>query len=266
MITQSIIHALVILIEGIATIMLADFVAGIVHWLQDAYGTEETPVVGPLLIRINIVHHHYPRFFTRLTWWQSSWDLLLIGAALLAAAWWAGLLTWQVWLFAIVSVNANQVHKWAHRTRTENGPVISFLQDIRVLLTPHQHAIHHTDPKNTFYCPVTNLVNPLLERLRFWTRVEIMIWRATGRRHRRDTSNRGKGPGPNWLSAYRAPGLKDNFPALVPTACPRTESPAPAKPQCVGCRGTCRSSSGVSRIPASSNPPLSNLRPSEVHS
>src|ERR1022692_2652401 len=65
-------------IRIILVIALADFVAGGIHWAEDAYFTEETPVIGPLFIRPNIVHHHHPRFFTHLTWWQSSWDLALV--------------------------------------------------------------------------------------------------------------------------------------------------------------------------------------------
>ena len=193
-----------VLAQAFGIVLLADFLAGVVHWLEDAYGSEKTPVVGPLLIRPNIVHHHYPRFFTRLSWWQSSWDLVLLGALMLAAAWWWGVLSWQLWLFVIISVNSNQVHKWSHRTRAENGRIVSFLQDIRVLQTPRHHALHHTDPKNTFYCPITNLVNPVLERIRFWNRAEAVIERVFGIKHREDTSNRGHGPGPIWLAEYRS--------------------------------------------------------------
>jgi len=216
---------------ALGTIMFADFIAGIVHWFEDTYCTEDTPVIGPLLIRPNIVHHHLPRFFTRLTWWQSAWDLVLIGAAVIGLTWWAGVLAWPVWLFVAVSVNANEVHKWAHRTRAENGPVISFFQDIGLLLTPRQHAVHHSDPKNTYYCPVTNLVNPLLELIQFWTRVEWLIERLIGATHRYDTSNRGQGPAPTWIAAYRSPDVKTNFPSLPATrASPRPESLRAAGP------------------------------------
>jgi plasmanylethanolamine desaturase len=189
--------------QALGIVLLADFIAGVVHWLEDSYGTEDTPVVGPLLIRPNIVHHHFPRFFTRRTWWQSNGDLVILSAVILLVAWWANVLTWQVWLFVALSANANQVHKWAHRTRAENGRIVSFLQDIGLLQTPRHHALHHTDPKNTYYCPITNVLNPVLERLKFWTRVEWLIERATGIAHRPDTSNRGAGPGPEWLAAFR---------------------------------------------------------------
>ncbi len=72
-----------------------------------------------------------------------------------------------------------------------------------MLQTPRHHALHHTDPKNTFYCPITNMLNPVLERLQFWPRMETAIERVTGIAHRPDTSNRGAGPGPEWLAEYR---------------------------------------------------------------
>lgn len=196
-------HTCLLIVQLLGVVMLADFVAGVVHWLQDAYGSEETPLIGPLLIKPNIAHHHFPRFFTRLTWWQSSWDLLLVGVVILGVAAWCGWLNWQVVLFVAISINANQVHKWSHMTRAEVGPLIAFLQDIKVLQTPRHHALHHTDPKNTFYCPVTNLVNPLLEAIGFWEKVESCIEILTGITHRHDTSNRGQGPGPEWLVEFR---------------------------------------------------------------
>ncbi|HWA26300.1 MAG TPA: fatty acid desaturase CarF family protein [Lacunisphaera sp.] len=182
---------------------LADFVAGLVHWAEDAYFDEETPVIGARIIVPNIVHHHLPRHFTRLSWWQSSADLLLAGLVIVAVAWPFGLVSWQLLLFVTITINANQIHKMAHRTRAENGWFISKLQDWRILQTPRHHALHHSDPKNTYYCPITNYVNPLLEWVDFWPRLEALIALRTGRTHRHDTAVRGQGPGPDWLAAYR---------------------------------------------------------------
>ena len=232
--TEKMRTTLVSLAQILGIVMLADFVAGLFHWLEDAYFDEDTPVIGPQFIKPNIVHHHYPRFFTRLSWWQSSADLLLAGLVLLTAAWWCGFLSWQLALFAVVSVNANQIHKWSHRTRTENGRVISFFQDIRVLQTPRHHALHHTDPKNTFYCPITNLVNPLLERIAFWDCAERCIERVTGLRHRQDTSNRGQGPGPVWLIDYRA--LRPDAAPTAPVAI--VPFPSPCR-NCQNCAMSC---------------------------
>jgi hypothetical protein len=192
-----------ILAQIVLIAALADFIAGAVHWAEDAYFTEDTPVIGPLFIRPNILHHHQPRYFTRLSWWQSSKDLLLVGVVLLFAASLVGLLTWQLWLFVTISVNANQVHKWSHRTRAENGWLISKLQDWHILQTARHHGLHHSDPKNTYYCPVFNFVNPVLERVDFWARLESIVERVTGITHRHDTAVRGQGPGPDWLEFYK---------------------------------------------------------------
>ena len=146
-------------------IFAAEFVAGFVHWFEDAYIRDTTPLVGKYIGRPNIVHHHYPRFMTRHTWWQSSWDLVLFSALIVAGAWSVGLLTWHVWLFAILSANANEFHKWEHRTRKENGRLISFLQDIKILQSAKHHALHHTDPKNSHFCTISNVLNPVLDKI-----------------------------------------------------------------------------------------------------
>jgi hypothetical protein len=185
--------------------MLADFVAGLIHWAEDAYFTEDTPIIGPLVIKPNTVHHHLPRYFTRLSWWKSSALLVGIGALGLVGAALLGVLSWQLVVFIVISINANHVHELSHRTRAVNGWFVSKPQNWRILLTLQQHALHHTAPKNTYYCPITNLVNPLLERIDFWHRLEAIIERLTGFTQRHDTAVRGKGPRPDWLGEYPPP-------------------------------------------------------------
>ena len=121
------IKIIVVVLQVVLIVMLADFAAGVVHWIEDAYVREDTPLIGSFIGKANVIHHHLPRYMTRNNWWQSSWDLLCLSALMVIAAWALGVLTWQVWLFAAVSTNANQVHKWSHQTRKENGRVISFL-------------------------------------------------------------------------------------------------------------------------------------------
>lgn len=186
-----------------ATVFAAEFAAGLVHWFEDAYVREHTPLVGRFIGRPNIVHHHYPRFMTRHSWWQSSWDLTLLAVGLVIGAWWAGLLTWQMWLFALIAANANEFHKWEHRTRRENGRIISCLQDIGILQTSRHHARHHTDPKNSHFCTITNCLNPVLDRLHFWGGLEWLLAKTVGLKRQPDTSVRGHGPGPAWLKEFQ---------------------------------------------------------------
>jgi len=164
-----------IFVEIIATVLVADFVSGLFHWLEDAYGREDWPIVGRLVTRPNILHHHNPRYFTKHSWLRSSWLLLCLGVLVLGAAAICGVLTWQVWLVVILGANANQMHKWAHRTPSENGIFVSLLHRLRLIQTPKHHAAHHTDPKNSHYCVLTNLLNPILDRARFWQGLEFLI-------------------------------------------------------------------------------------------
>src|SRR5579871_3708212 len=98
---------LIILLKIAVAVLAAELVAGLVHWFEDAYVRENTPVLGPLMARANIVHHHFPRYFTRHNWFESSWDLACLSAAVLAGAWWLGLLSWPMWIAALVTANAN---------------------------------------------------------------------------------------------------------------------------------------------------------------
>ena len=194
---------IIVLFQIVLVIMLADFVAGAVHWLEDAYVREDTPIIGSFIGKANVIHHHLPRYLTHHNWWQSSWDLLAFSALIVGFAWRLNLLTWHVWLFAALSTNANEVHKWAHRTRKENGRLITWLQNLRVLQTPQHHAVHHTNPKNVRYCPITNLVNPILDRLGFWDGLEWLLAHTLGLHRRPDTSLPGAGPAPAWLQPLR---------------------------------------------------------------
>lgn len=194
---------IIVMLQIVLVLMLADFVAGVVHWFEDAYVREDTPIIGSFIGRANVIHHHLPRYLTCNNWWQSSWDLLAFSALIIFIAWRLNLLIWHVWLFAAISANANEVHKWSHRTRKENGRVITCLQNLCVLQTPRHHAVHHTNPKNVRYCPVSNLVNPILDRLRFWDGLEWLLAHALGLHRRPDTSLPGAGPAPAWLQPLR---------------------------------------------------------------
>ena len=118
-----------VLLQAAGAVLLADFVSGVVHWAEDAYARKDTPIVGKWIGEANLEHHSKPRAFVTRSWWASSWDLVLTSMLVVAGAWWLKALTWQVWLFATVSANANQIHKWAHSAPHENGRVVTGLAE-----------------------------------------------------------------------------------------------------------------------------------------
>jgi plasmanylethanolamine desaturase len=155
-----------------AAVLLADFISGLVHWAEDAYARKDTPIIGEWIGEANLEHHVKPRAFVTRSWLQSSWDLALASCLIVAGAWWLKLMHWSVLLFAFISANANQVHKWAHSAPHENGRFVTWLQKLKIIQTQKHHAKHHKGLKNSHYCSVTNLLNPVLEKVRFWERFE----------------------------------------------------------------------------------------------
>jgi ubiquitin-conjugating enzyme E2 variant len=178
-----------LIVQAGATVLLADLVSGFVHWAEDAYARPGTPLLGRLA-RDNLRHHWRPREFLQKSWLESSWDLLLGGALVVAACAAAGVLTWHVALFALLVANANQIHKWAHMNRAEAPRLVHWLQRLHLLQTPRHHGRHHAGTRTTHYCVITNFLNPLLEEVAFWARLERAIEWATGARRRSEEEER----------------------------------------------------------------------------
>lgn len=157
----------------VKVVLLADFVTGLVHWLEDSYWSPKTPILGKWIVEPNLAHHQNGQAFLQKSWLESSWDLLIVGMITILLAYLMNCLTWEVWLFVIISVNANQIHKWAHITRDKNKPkLVSLFQKLYILQRTTHHGQHHRKPNNSHYCTVTNALNPILDKIHFWRGLE----------------------------------------------------------------------------------------------
>ncbi|HWB55289.1 MAG TPA: fatty acid desaturase CarF family protein [Tepidisphaeraceae bacterium] len=202
-----------VVLEFTGAVFAADFTAGFIHWVEDAYGHEDTPIIGKWLIQANIQHHREPRAFVKKNWWQSNWDLTLVSALMLFTAWMLGVLHWPFVVFAILAANANEIHKWAHRTPRENGKIITFLHRARLMQDTRHHAKHHTNPKNSDYCTITNYLNPILDGIHFWEGLEFILLHTVGLRRRIDpTVPQPTSPKPLNIIGAPAPCQKCNRP------------------------------------------------------
>jgi len=159
---------------------MADLVVGVVHWAEDSYGQEHWPVIGAMVITPNLLHHAKSRARLANSWWQSADIQVYIGGALLAGAAWSGWLSWQLVVVTVLAVNGNEVHKWAHRTRAENGKLITWLQEHYLIQGRAHHGLHHGGNRNTHYCTLTCWMNRILEKIRFWRSLERCITAITG--------------------------------------------------------------------------------------
>jgi hypothetical protein len=63
---------------------------------------------------------------------------------------------------------------------------VAWLQRAQVLQTTRHHSRHHQGQRNTHYCVISNLLNPVLEEVQLWVRIERAIERLTGIRRRDD--------------------------------------------------------------------------------
>lgn len=164
---------------------LADLIAGIVHWLEDSYGSSETPVIGKA-IRANILHHQDPRDFLANNWWQnarSSLPIVLLFALLFYVS---GCLNFFTVSTLLIGWNANEVHKWAHQSKRERPWFATQLQNMRIIMSPRHHYKHHRNNHDTDYCVMTPWVNPILSTLNFWRIAEWIVFIVTGVKTRPD--------------------------------------------------------------------------------
>lgn len=167
-------------LEAFATLLAADLLTGLVHWWEDAYAKASWPVLGPLVAAPNLLHHRDPRAMTRQSWWKNVDIPVGLGALVLAGAAATHHLTWQLCLGIALAAVTNLVHRWAHQSPAENGRLVTWLQRTGVLQSRAQHALHHRYPRTSHYCALTNLVNPVAERLKVWSRLEAAIESLTG--------------------------------------------------------------------------------------
>jgi ubiquitin-conjugating enzyme E2 variant len=186
----------VVAIQLFGVFLLADMTSGFVHWLEDNYGEENWPIIGQTVIAPNLLHHSKPRAFLQNNWWQSADYLVCIGLVILLIACLANTLSWQLMAYLVVAANGNETHKWAHRGSDENRLLTRALQRLRLLLPPEHHSRHHVGKRNTHYCTISPLVNPLLDQSGFWRGLEYCIYRLTGAIPRDNSVNAVQSPLP----------------------------------------------------------------------
>ncbi|MBC7779749.1 MAG: hypothetical protein H7125_06525 [Proteobacteria bacterium] len=83
---------------------------------------------------------------------------------------------------------------------------------MHLLQTPREHARHHQGDKNTHYCTVTNLLNPVLEHLRFWRTLERVLAQGFGLNKRVDPTGGWTGES---LAAASVPRTSHRSPLLA---------------------------------------------------
>jgi len=166
-------------IEFFVSIALADLITGLVHWWEDAYGNPNWKIIGKYIVEPNLIHHKDPRDLAPAGYFKLTYISWVFAAMLIVIPWLAFDFHPFLYLATIlIATQANQIHCWAHRTDKENGPIVRAIQRIGVFQSRRHHGIHHRPPFIGSYCILTNYVNPVLDRIDFWNRLEWMLKRV----------------------------------------------------------------------------------------
>ncbi len=170
-----------IFFEIVAAILLADWITGFVHWWEDAYGNPTWRVIGKYIVEPNLVHHLDPRDLAPAGYFKLTHISWIFAGLLIAVPWLAA--DWHPFLYLatiLIAAQANQVHCWAHRTDKENGRLVRAMQRTGIIQSRRHHGQHHRPPWIGSYCILTNYMNPVLDRVDFWNRMERLLARVLG--------------------------------------------------------------------------------------
>ena len=168
------------LIEIIVAYLCADFLAGIYHWIKDTYFSPFTPIIGKTFIWGSRLHHVRPRYVMEFSDWQlfsssAKWTLLWI----IPFLYFTGITTFMITLFLTIALN-DVIHKYAHMKDYERPYWATFMQKIFIFQSHEEHHLHHINPHEINYCPITPYVNFILEGFDFWRKIERIIEKYLG--------------------------------------------------------------------------------------
>lgn len=180
---------------GVGTLLgylVADVVSGVVHWFFDTYFHDDTPLIGRAFVHPFREHHVDPLAITRHDFFEVNGNtslalLPVVIAALLlgnpgdgelGTARFAQTATQTVALaFALATFATNQFHQWAHQERP--AAAVRWLQASGLILSPAHHRNHHSGNYRQSFCITAGWLDPLLDRMHFFQRIEHVVRRLS---------------------------------------------------------------------------------------
>jgi len=176
----------------VLSMCIADFFSGIAHWGADTWGSLETPLMGAI-IRSFREHHLAPTAMCHHDLFETNGDNCMMTLPFMLMACLMNVKgdslyslfvhNFLVLLCVWVSLT-NQIHKWSH---TYKLPVyVTLMQGYGIVLSKREHAVHHRNPFDKYYCITNGWLNPLLASIDFWKRLEAVVTFVTGTIPRED--------------------------------------------------------------------------------
>lgn len=170
--------------QAFAAWLLADLLSGIVHWSEDRLLDDRWSdhwLLGPIKAD-NDLHHAKPTAMLKYSFVMNVSNSAPIAIVLSIALWTIGAPLW-LWLGVGMTSVANLVHRFAHTPDFRLWSVVRFLQRTGFFISHQHHREHHFSKQGLVrkedttgrYCPMTNWLNPALDRIRFWYWLERLL-------------------------------------------------------------------------------------------
>lgn len=160
-------------------ILIADFLTGLFHWVQEVYCDEEYPIIGNAICKHNLDHHKDPTLMVSMSGIiTTNWQSMSLAMFVCLLFWIFGMFHWSVLLTLILTGFGNQVHLWNHQAKS--GYLVQFLKDSGLIQSQKQHSQHHIPPYKRCYCVLINFNNAVLDRIYFWRGLEKVIEKVLG--------------------------------------------------------------------------------------
>lgn len=156
--------------------LFADFISGVVHWIEDKVLVAPSRYSFLNALRVdNDLHHRSPAAMLKLTPAENIQESVLIAWPLAAILFILGIPT-IIWLGVFFASFANFVHRLAHQPPGRVNRLVRFLQKTGLFISAEHHLRHHFNSKGLIakenttihYCPMTNWLNPALDKIRFF--------------------------------------------------------------------------------------------------
>lgn len=158
----------------IVSILTADFITGLMHWAEDTWlRPGKSDVLDRFIVNDNIDHHRSPGKIRAGAYWATNRvciALAVVVGAILAAF---HVHAWEPYFVLTLLSQSNQVHLWAHSSRPPMP--VKWLQRTGLLQSTAHHAEHHKRPYASRFCTMTEFLNPILDRIRFWHALESIV-------------------------------------------------------------------------------------------
>jgi len=177
----------VFLCACVLSMSIVDFFSGFAHWIADTWGSLDTPIVGGTFIRSFREHHLVPTAMCKHDVFEVNGDnCMLVAPFLLITAFVSpkdkDIYYLFVHTFLMVTCFwvgiTNQIHKWTHTYKLPK--FVKLMMDMGIILSKKDHAVHHRNPFDRYYCITNGWLNPVLANINFWKRLEGVITFVTG--------------------------------------------------------------------------------------